>query len=100
MTDETVDLALEMGDDGFVISALALRAGIPRETAKRILESQSPRTVTALCWKAGQSMRFALEVQKRISQILPSQLLNAHDGYDFPMSPDDMDFQLELVVES
>ena len=45
-------------------------------------------------------MRLALEVQKRISQILPSQLLNAHDGHEFPMSPDDMDFQLELVVES
>ncbi len=45
-------------------------------------------------------MRFALEVQKRISQIPPSQLLNAHDGLEFPLSPDEMDFQLELVVES
>ena len=100
LTDETVSLALETGDEGFVISALALRAGISREIAKRILESRSPRTVTALCWKAGHSMRFALEVQKRISRIPPNQLLNAHDGLDFPMSHDEMDFQLELVVES
>ena len=100
LTDETVSLALDTGDDGFVISALALRAGISRETAKRILESRSPRTVTALCWKAGHSMRFALEVQKRISRIPPNQLLNAHDGLDFPMSHDEMDFQLELVVAS
>ncbi len=100
LTDESVSLALETGDDGFVISALALRAGISRETAKRILESRSPRTVTALCWKAGHSMRFALEIQKRISRIPPNQLLNAHDGLDFPMSHDEMDFQLELVVES
>ncbi|MEE8166121.1 MAG: DUF2336 domain-containing protein [Myxococcota bacterium] len=100
LTDEAVGLALETGDNDFVISALALRAGISHETAKRILESRSPRTVTSLCWKAGHSMRFALEVQKRISQILPSQLLNAHDGHEFPLSPDEMDFQLELVVES
>ena len=100
LTDEAVGLALETGDNDFVISALALRAGISHETAKRILESRSPRTVTALCWKAGHSMRFALEVQKRISQILPNQLLNAHDGHEFPLSPDEMDFQLELVVES
>ena len=100
LTDEAVGLALETGDDDFVISALALRVGIAHETAKRILESRSPRTVTALCWKAGHSMRFALEVQKRISRIPPSQLLNAHDGLEFPLSPDEMDFQLELVVES
>jgi len=100
LTNETVNLALEMADAEFVISALALRAGIPRVNAKRILESRSPRTVTALCWKAGHSMRFALEVQKRISQIPPNQLLYAHDGIEYPMSPDEMDFQLELALES
>ena len=100
LTDEAVSVALEMADDEFVISALALRAGISRVSAKHILESRSPRTVTALCWKAGHSMRFALEVQKRISRIPPNQLLYAHDGIEYPMSPDEMDFQLELVIES
>lgn len=100
LTDEAVNVALDMSDDEFVISALALRAEIPRANAKRILESRSPRTVTALCWKAGHSMRFALEVQKRISQIPPNLLLYAHDGFDYPMSADEMDFQLELVLES
>jgi hypothetical protein len=100
LTDETVSVALEMADDEFVISALALRSEIPRMNAKRILESRSPRTVTALCWKAGLSMRFALEVQKRISRIPPNQLLYAHDGYEFPMTADEMEFQLELVLDS
>ena len=100
LTDEVVNVALDMADDEFVISALALRAKIPRVNAKRILESRSPRTVTALCWKAGHSMRFALEVQKRISQIPPNQLLYAHEGIEFPMSADEMEFQLELVLES
>jgi hypothetical protein len=45
-------------------------------------------------------MRFALEVQKRISRIPPSQLLNARDGHDYPMTEDDMTFQLELVLEA
>ena len=45
-------------------------------------------------------MRFALEVQKRVSRIPPNQLLNARDGRDYPMSQDEMAFQLELVAES
>ena len=79
---------------------VALRAVIPRKTAERVLETRSPRTVTALCWNAGLSMRFALEVQKRISRIPPSQLLNARDGRYYPMSEDEMEFQLELVIDS
>lgn len=100
LSDDAVNLALETGDDDFIISALALRAGIPLNTAERVLETRSPRTVTALCWKAGLSMRFALDVQKRISRIPPGQLLNARDGRAYPMSQDEMEFQLELVIDS
>ncbi len=98
LTDEAVSHALETGDDAFVIAALALRAEIPLDNARYILETRSPRTVTALCWKAGHTMRFALEVQKRISRIPPSGLLNARDGHDYPLSEDEMSFQLDLVV--
>lgn len=100
LNNEAVNLALEAGDDAFVIAALALRSGIPHGTTERILRTPSPRAVTALCWKAGHSMRFALQVQKRISCVPPGRLLNARNGSEFPMSEDEMTFQLELVTES
>ena len=55
------------------------------------------KPVVALCWKAGLSMRFALRVQQEMAQIPASELLYPRDGTDYPMTTDELRWQLEFL---
>ena len=53
LSDEMVSAALDRADREFVIMALALRGKCTIAKVQRIVASKSPRTMTALAWKAG-----------------------------------------------
>jgi hypothetical protein len=93
-----VALTLENGKREFVVEALALRSGLAAEAVRRILDSQSGRSITALCWKSGFSMRLAIEVQKTLGGIAPGELVNARYGVDYPLTPQQMTSQLAMFV--
>ena len=95
-SDAAVSAALDAGDAETLIEGLAVRAGYPAAMVRRMVFSGSARTITALCWKAGVTMRFALDVQRRIGHIPPKSLIYARDGVDYPLSPQDMTDQLGL----
>jgi hypothetical protein len=75
-----------------------LRSGIKTAAVRRILDSQSPRSMTALCWKAGFSMRFAMEVQRTLGGIAPGELLHARYGIDYPLTPEQMIAHLTMFI--
>lgn len=95
-SDAAVSAALDAGNADGLIEGLAARAGYPAAMVRRMVFSGSARTITALCWKAGLTMRFALDVQRRIGRIPPKSLLYAREGMDYPFSPQDMTDQLGL----
>lgn len=97
--DEVVAAALDDGEADFVVTALALRAGIARATVRAILESRSPKAVTALCWRAGFKMRFAVDIQRRLAKVEPSRLLYARGGVSFPLTPGEMTAQIEFFLD-
>ncbi len=98
LSDEAVATALDRGDKGFVIDALALRSGYSADKVRRIVESKSPRTVTALAWRAKFGARFAMDLQKRLARIPPHQVLNAHDGLDYPLTTGEMKETLAMFA--
>ena len=96
LNEAAVSGAIERGDYPFVKFALALRAGLAPAVVQDILATRSGRSVTALVWKAGLSMRLAMEVQARLAGIAPHQILNARDGVDYPLTRGDMEERLAL----
>lgn len=89
--DETaVGDALSWNEVGFVRAALALRARIQPVLVDAILASGDARPVTALVWRAGLSMRCAMQVQARAAGIPPRAMLNARDGTGFPLTAAEM----------
>lgn len=94
--EETIGGAISANDRSFVVAALALRAGVADSVAVNILGSHSARAVVSLVWKAGLGMRTAMQVQLRMAGVSPQDMLNARDGVHFPLSDEDMDWQLEL----
>ncbi len=89
------DLAAE-GDRTAVTQALCLLAEVPAETCGRILRSGSAKAITALCWKAGLSMRQALDVQRTIGRVPRTELLLARHGRDYPLTEELMTWHLEF----
>ncbi|MEQ1888439.1 MAG: DUF2336 domain-containing protein [Alphaproteobacteria bacterium] len=79
----------------FVIEALALKSGIPQLLTRRIFESRSGKAITALVWKAGLSMRTALEVQQSVGHVPRQDLVLARNGVDYPMNEEEMRWQLQ-----
>ena len=54
--------------------------------------------MTALCWKAGIKMRFAIELQRRLARVAPSSVIHARDGIDYPFSEEAMQGRLDLLL--
>lgn len=88
--------ALARGDRGLVRDALVLLSGLGEGAIARVLSAGSAKAVTALAWKAGLEMRCATQLQLRMGGIPPAQVLNARDGTDYPLTPEEMTWQLEF----
>lgn len=98
LTDSVIEMALNANEREFVIAALALRAGVHMRGVQRIVGGASGKGMTALCWKAGVPMRFAIELQRRLARVPPSKVVLARDGVDYPFTEEDMKSRLELLL--
>ncbi len=96
LTEKVLEGSMVEGDRAFVLAGLAELSQIPLGIIDRIIGTHAPRAVTALVWRAGLSMRFARQVQLRLAQIPPKTALNARDGTLYPMTDDEMRWQLEF----
>lgn len=96
LEDDVLTRAMNSGDRDLVRNGLAVRAELPLGLVDHILAARSAKGVTALAWKAGCSMRFASQLQLRMGGISPSQVLNARAGTDYPLTSEEMTWQIEF----
>ena len=96
LTEDEIDDAIFRGDRGFVVHGLALLAGVSDAIVEAILNAHSARGVVAIVWKAGLGMRLAMKVQMQIAQIAPGSVIKARDGVDFPLTEEELTWQLEF----
>ena len=96
LSEEAITDALTDGDRAFVLSALAELVGVPLATIDRVMATHNARAVTSVVWRAGLSMRLARQVQMRIAQVAPKDVLNPRNITQYPLSDRDMRWQLEF----
>lgn len=89
--------AVDNNDRRFVLAALSLKSTLPLAAVERAFSSRSAKAIVALTWKAGFSMRLALKLQVRIAALPGKSILHAKGGTDFPLGPDDMNFQIAVL---
>lgn len=92
--------ALDNGEREFVISALSLLADIPKSVTKKLVESDDPKAVTALSWKAGIPMREAIQLQLKLAKIHYTRILYAREGMDYPLDEPTMQKLLRRYMRS
>jgi uncharacterized protein (DUF2336 family) len=96
LTPEVILDALSWQEQDFVILALAHLGNIPVTTARRMLTSGSAKSIVALCWRAKLPVRLTVEVQRLGGKLQPRDLLYPKGGTDYPMTPDELRWQLEF----
>ncbi len=96
LDEEAISGAVAAGERDFAHAALAVRSDLGPHIVEEIIASRSAKAVTSLAWKAGLSMRLAMQLQMRLAGIAPNAILNARDGIDYPISADDMNWQIEF----
>ncbi len=97
LDSDIVQDAIANGDRDFVVQALSLKSGYKPDVVNKVLESAHPKRVTALTWKADFSMRTAMQLQLRMAQVRPQNILNARDGIDYPLSDSELERELNKI---
>ncbi len=78
-----------------VVTALSLLAGVPAHMVETVIDSRSGRGISALCWKAGLSMRTALAVQTHIAHVPTGNLVLPREGIDYPLKENEIRWHLQ-----
>lgn len=98
LNETMVAEALSSGQKTFVETALCLLADVPNTVVRKAVSLQNAKAIVALAWKAGFSMRLAVRLQMQIASIPPSGVLRPTGADDFPLSDEEMNWQLEFVA--
>ncbi|MCZ6721019.1 MAG: DUF2336 domain-containing protein [Proteobacteria bacterium] len=97
--DDRFLTALSGNDRDFMLRALVGKTHYSGDMVQRMMDSQNPRVVTALAWKAGFRMRTALQLQLRGARISHTRVLNPRDGVDYPFPEAELERQLEFFTD-
>jgi hypothetical protein len=96
--DALVD-ALIGARPGLVYAGLAVLANVPVPVIEKIISAHSAKGVTALVWKAGLPMRFAVRLQTVLARIPVTQALKPRADGGFPLSQDALQWQIDFFMD-
>ncbi|MCB9978678.1 MAG: DUF2336 domain-containing protein [Rhodospirillales bacterium] len=96
LNEQAIADAIALRDRDFVVAAIAHKLHAPQPDVAKILDLKAPKPIVAICWKANLSMRLALQIQQDLAAISPREILYPRNGTDFPMTIDEMRWQLDF----
>ncbi|NQU61677.1 MAG: DUF2336 domain-containing protein [Rhodospirillales bacterium] len=96
---KVVGKALNAGDHSFVLAALAVRTGLNPQIVKRVFQEKSARGIMAMAWKASMPAKMAVQMQQRMGRLAPSEVVMPENDDDYPLSEDDMNWQVEFFTD-
>ena len=100
LNEATLIDAARAGDLRRVAAVLAVASGLTLAAVDRAAAQRHARALTGLAWRAGFSMRAALVAQVALGRLGPGALIPAGLDGGFPMTPDEMQWHLEVLTEA
>ncbi len=97
LNESAIADALAMRDKEFVVAALASLTRSTASDIQKIFQMRAAKPITAMAWKAGLSMRMALRLQQDMGLVAPKELLYPKGGTDYPMTREEIQWQLEFL---
>jgi len=97
LSEDVLSDALAMRDYEFVTGAIGHLARVDFISMKKIFALKHAKPIVAVTWRAGLSMRFALQLQQTIGEVQPKDMLYPKGGTDYPMDEAEIKWQLEFL---
>ena len=88
------------GESQLACAMLALAADLPAAVVERAVTLRSAKGIVSLVWKAGFSMRTAIPLQLLLARLAPNTLLRPTCSDGFPLSADEMRWQLDFLART
>lgn len=99
LTEEVLLEATSRGEVRRATALLAAAAGVSYAVVERASSLRSAKGLVSLCWKAGFSMQAAGATQTLLGRIPPAKLLVAGPGGSFPLAPEEMRWQIDVLIK-
>ena len=97
LTEAAITDAARRGDIRRVTVQLAIASGLPVVTVDRAAALHNTKAMVSIVWLACMPMRLATLVQTVLGQCPPAQAMAPDPRGDFPMTEEEMRWQLDLL---
>lgn len=97
LSEETILEAARRGEARYATALLAIAAGLPVSAVERAAALRSAKGLVSLAWKAGFTMRTAGALQSLLARIAPELALTAGPSGSFPLTIEEMRWQLDFL---
>lgn len=89
--------AIRSGEEHLVVAIMAVAADVTSSVVERAVSLRSAKGLVSLIWRAGFSMRTAVAVQVLLARLPPRGVITATTNGGFPLTADEMRWQLEFL---
>lgn len=96
LTPEVLHDAAIWQDWDFFFAAMGQRANIHPAIIRKMMTAGTAKPIIAACFAARLPMRLCVELQKTVGKLQPRELVYARGGTDYPMTEQDIRWQLEF----
>lgn len=96
LTPEVIHDAAVWQDWDFFYAAMSSRSKIDPETLRKMMTSGAAKPLITACYCANIPMRMCIEFQRIVGKLQPKNLVYAKGGTDYPLTAEDMTWQLEF----
>ncbi len=100
LDDDAFIAAARRGDADLMGAMLAVKASVAPAVVERAASLRSPKGMIALAWKASLSMQVAQALQVVLARLPPDAVIHAGPGGSFPLSIQEMRWQLEFMFRT
>lgn len=97
LTDEIINEALQSDDLQFATAALIVLSGLPEGVVAKTVATRNAKGIIAIGWKAGQPPWIIEQLQLRLCKIPVADVLRPGDSEEYPLSEDEMNWQLDFL---
>jgi hypothetical protein len=100
LNEESVLEAARRGEARRAAALLSAACNVPLSMVEHAVSLRSAKGMISLVWKAGFTMRTAVALQTLLARLPPCMLLTAGPAGGFPLSIEEMRWQLEFLGRS
>ncbi len=91
--------ALQDGDRDFVMASLSEISEMPWGVIDKIFSTGSAKGIISVAWKSGLTMSEAVKLQRKLVRLQPRDIIHAATGGGFPLSGEEMTWQLDFFKD-